>query len=126
MLPPNGQEVKSDPNGHGTCMVDRVVGFKNGVAKNTDIVIVKMPSSPGGSVQFDARNVLEALNQIAEDIYIHKTLGKAVVNLSMGMYKPSSISAVTETLVAKLTSGKVFPPQRSVPLLTPLKALSNR
>lgn len=84
-------------------MVDRIVGFRNGVAKKANIVIVKVPCTVTGDVRFDSRLLLEALNLVVEDIYVNKIFGKTVVNYSAGMN--GGVIFGTQNSDTKLTSG---------------------
>lgn len=73
--PPNN--VKSDYNGHGSCVLSKAAGAKFGIAKNADVVIVKLPDSK--FISF----ILLGLNMIADDIEKNK-VPKPVVTLTIG------------------------------------------
>lgn len=67
-------EEDADPGGHGSCAGSKVNGPKYGVAKKTNLVVVK---AGDGSV-----DTLDELNKILEDVRSKKLQGKAIVNFS--------------------------------------------
>ncbi|TDZ32492.1 Subtilisin-like protease 3 [Colletotrichum spinosum] len=70
--------TESDPYGHGSCMQALVNGPRNGVAKDVDLVIVKL------GYPFYPSAFLSALILVEEDIRKHNLQGKAVVSASYG------------------------------------------
>lgn len=74
--------VMDDPMfpGHGSCIASKVAGPRFGVAKNANIVMVKLETIDGGSYSFSS--IIRAFTLISEDIDANGLGGKAVVNLS--------------------------------------------
>jgi hypothetical protein len=80
---PNEPHIPGDEFGHGTCVVSKVAGTTFGVAKNANIVVVKLPPALDGSVS--ASRVITAWGIIANDIASNNMQRKAVVcNTFMG------------------------------------------
>lgn len=66
--------------GHGTCVLSKAAGVHFGVAKNADVVIVKLPAM---AVVPRISYHLDAINRVAEDL-VKNQVKKAVLNLSFG------------------------------------------
>ncbi|KAI9753503.1 MAG: hypothetical protein M4579_005135 [Chaenotheca gracillima] len=59
-------EVISDPFGLGTCMLSKAVGNEFGVAKRTDVVVVKLRGTPNDNISIE--DFFFALNLVATDM----------------------------------------------------------
>ncbi|RDW94302.1 hypothetical protein BP5796_00065 [Coleophoma crateriformis] len=71
-------DTESDPGRHGSCVASKVAGPKFGVAKNANIVIVKLPSV------LTMSSVIAALAEVGNDVSQRNLEGKAVINISIG------------------------------------------
>ncbi|KAK1977609.1 peptidase S8/S53 domain-containing protein, partial [Colletotrichum cereale] len=78
-VPEDLDRIEVDADGHGSCMQSIINGPVGGVAKNVDLVIVKIPLPLKVSALFSA------LILVDEDIKMNKLQGKAVVSLSLGI-----------------------------------------
>ena len=84
-----------DKFGHGTCVLSKIAGPKYGVAKNVDIVVVKLQGShttdDKGNPTFAIyqETYLDAIQSIIYDIKSNNRQGKAVVNMSFGLFIPN-------------------------------------
>jgi subtilisin family serine protease len=84
----------TDGNGHGTHVAGTIGGTTWGVAKNVDLVPVRVLNSSGlGSVA----SVIEGINWVIAD---HASNERAVANLSLGGSASTSIDAAVNNLVA--------------------------
>jgi len=80
---PGEPHLPGDENGHGTCAASKVAGTTFGVAKNANIVVVKLPPALDGTLT--ASRVITAWGVVANDIAINNMRGKTVVcNTLMG------------------------------------------
>ena len=70
-----------DEAGHGSCVVSRIAGATYGIAKQSNIVIVKVAIVNN---ELPSSEVLNGLIMIYDDIIAKGLKGKAVVNLSLG------------------------------------------
>ncbi|WQF83596.1 Putative peptidase S8/S53 domain, peptidase S8, subtilisin, Ser-active [Colletotrichum destructivum] len=77
-------EEDADPGGHGSCAGSKVNGPKYGVAKKTNLVVVKAGDS--------SVDTLDGLNKILEDVRSKKLQGKAIVNFSRSIDKPTTFN----------------------------------
>ena len=78
---PGEPQIESDENGHGTCVISKVTGRIFGVAKNVNIVAVKLAPLNGRLV---GSRVIAAWAVVARDIASTNMQGRAVVGLQMG------------------------------------------
>lgn len=107
-MQPNGVSTPGDSDPfveHGTCMLDKITGAKNGISKNVDPVIVKLTRDAKGS---DAR-YLDGFRKVYDDHYAAGSgNGKlAIVSLSMtfNLGKFPIIESLLHTLFVEL--GKI-------------------
>jgi hypothetical protein len=70
------------PNGHGSCMVSKVAGPKYGVAKNANIVVVKLLTIQGE--YYDFHNIIAGLAAVLVDVQDNGLEGLAVLSMSFG------------------------------------------
>src|SRR5450432_4652840 len=73
-----GIENENDPDGHGSCVASKVAGPEFGVAKNANIVMIKLPR------KMLLGEILSTLTWIDADVTARNLRGKAVLNLSIG------------------------------------------
>lgn len=74
-------------SGHGAYMVGAAAGGVNGIARAADIVVVRLPVSwHSYGPQFSVSTIMDALRQILFDIKSGDRHGKAVINMSWGMF----------------------------------------
>lgn len=76
----NTLETDVDIHGHGTCVLSKVAGPTFGVAKNANVVIVKIPWN---YVDDPSSYYLDALSGVAEDVVKYQ-VKNAILNLSFG------------------------------------------
>ena len=79
-----------DPTGHGTCIGDKVAGYDYGVAKNANIIFLRMPVDKDDDV-FNS-GMLLVFQMMADDIDARKAQGYTklpVVTISWGTREPS-------------------------------------
>ena len=72
---PGEPQIQSDENGHGTCVVSKVMGPTFGVAKGANIVVVKVPPING---RFRMSRVFHSWAVAALDIASNNLQGRAV------------------------------------------------
>ena len=72
---PGEPQIQSDETGHGTCVASKVVGPNFGVAKNANIVVVRVNPINGN---FQMSRVLTAWAVVALDIASNNMQGRAV------------------------------------------------
>lgn len=75
----------NDQRGHGTCVLSKVAGATFGVAKNADVVIVKIPMD---FLKEPVSYILDAWSETADDI-IKRQVKNAVINMSSGLCIPN-------------------------------------
>jgi hypothetical protein len=72
--------VESDYEGHGSCVLSKLAGATHGVAKKPTIVIVKL------APKMTAEMYIDGFKSIMQDIMTKgRTGGKAVINMSQGV-----------------------------------------
>ena len=71
-------DLELDPTGHGTCVLSKAAGSYFGVARNANIVLVKIPEPTLRS------DVWAAMAEVSNDISHRRLQGKAVINFSSG------------------------------------------
>ena len=77
--------MRFDPHGHGTEVASKAVGANLGVAKNANLVAVKIPASKYTlQVTMHYSHIIDGLSKIIDHISGNGLQGKAVVNLSFG------------------------------------------
>ena len=91
LKPPEGTWPSSDPwapidpTGHGTCVGDKVAGYDYGVAKNANIVLLRIPADEDDDI-FNS-GMLLVFEMMVTDIKARKAEGYAklpVVSISWG------------------------------------------
>ncbi|KAI1812950.1 protease [Poronia punctata] len=87
----------TDENGHGSHVSGTIGGATYGVAKNVQLLGVKVLDASGGGTNAD---VLDGLNFIETDVAQRKLRGKAVLNMSLGGGQSNAINNAIEALVA--------------------------
>jgi hypothetical protein len=93
----DGDSNPSDCNGHGTHVAGTIGGVKYGVAKDVTLVGVRVLNCSGsGSIS----SVVNGLNQIASHHSTNYPGKRAVVNMSLGGGKSTSIDTAVRNLVA--------------------------
>lgn len=83
--PINNVPSDYDTSGHGTCVLSKAAGAKFGVAKNANIVIVKLPQTLYDGGIGDVSYLLDGLNIAAKDI-VQKKLTRVVLNLAWSTF----------------------------------------
>jgi subtilisin family serine protease len=78
------QLTETDEIGHGSCVISKIAGPRYGVAKNTNITVVKLAINPQTG-DLTGSSVLESLSLIWKDVIKNSLQGKAVVNMSGGL-----------------------------------------
>lgn len=79
-----------DPTGHGTCVADKVAGYNYGVAKNVNLVLLRLPEDEDDEI-FNS-GVLLVFRMMVADIQERKANGYTkipVVSISWGTTSPS-------------------------------------
>jgi subtilisin family serine protease len=74
----NDDQTPTDENGHGSCVASKAVGVTYGIAKNANVVIVKLGAT------FGISNIIWALQLIINDVGTLGLNGQAVINMSLG------------------------------------------
>lgn len=106
---------KDDKFGHGTCVLSKLAGPKYGVAKNVNIVVVKMqaerPKDGNGKAIFAiyGATYLDAIRSVIDDIKSNKRQGKAVINMSFGFPIADSFYARYAELTTETITGLDVP-----------------
>ncbi|KAI0473588.1 subtilase [Xylariaceae sp. FL0804] len=86
----------TDNNGHGSHVSGTIGGATYGVAKNIQLVGVKVLDASGGGTNSD---VLDGLNFVESDVQDKGRRGKAVMNMSLGGGQSTAINNAIEALV---------------------------
>ncbi|KAH8705522.1 hypothetical protein BGW36DRAFT_422075 [Talaromyces proteolyticus] len=82
---------QDDKWGHGTCVLSKAVGPSYGIAKNSDVVIVKLQADrKGKGFNILTSTFMDALVEIRSDIEKRNLQGKAVINFSIRVSMESS------------------------------------
>jgi hypothetical protein len=76
---------QDDKQGHGTCVLSKAAGPQYGVAKNVDVVVVKIQADRSNGFSIQSSSFMDALLEIRTDISDNKLQGKAVINFSFGI-----------------------------------------
>ncbi|KAL5600951.1 hypothetical protein BROUX41_005785 [Berkeleyomyces rouxiae] len=71
----------TDDNGHGSHVAGTIGGRTFGVAKNVNLVAVKVLDAQGGG---DTATVVEGMQWIVDDVEANNRTGKAIMNMSLG------------------------------------------
>ncbi|KAJ0154181.1 Subtilisin-like protease 2 [Colletotrichum tanaceti] len=94
--------VDTDENGHGTHVAATVAGQTFGVAKNCNLVAVKVLDGDGSGSN---SGVLDGMQFIIDDVAAKNLKGKAVMNMSLG----GSASAAVNRAIQALNNAGVVP-----------------
>ncbi|KAI8623760.1 protease [Xylariaceae sp. FL1651] len=89
--------ANTDENGHGSHVSGTIGGATFGVAKNVQLMGVKVLGADGGGTNAD---VLDGLNFVETDVTQKNLKGKAVMNMSLGGGLSNAINNAIEGLVA--------------------------
>ncbi|KAK1999911.1 subtilisin-like protein [Colletotrichum falcatum] len=98
---PGAAKTENDVVNHGSCVASKAGGPIYGVAKDIDIVVVKVPRNRHIS------SVFTAIIEINNDIIKKKLKGKAVINMSLGHSIPDHLVSAYEQLVVALMAEDV-------------------
>lgn len=90
---PNADPV--DDNGHGSHVAGTIGGRTFGVAKQVDLVAVKVLDADGGG---DTAGVLDGMQFVVDDVRANNRSGKAVMNMSLGGSFSRAMNAAIEAL----------------------------
>lgn len=77
----NTLQMDVSETGHGTCALSKAAGANFGVAKNANVVIVRIPWDHSKE---PVSYFLDALSETADDI-VKRQVKNAVINMSFGM-----------------------------------------
>lgn len=97
-----------DPNGHGTCMADKVAGYNYGVAKNANLIFLRLPDTDNDDddVEIFISGMLLVFQMMADDIVARKSQGYTklpVVSISWGV-GVEDVSEEFQTLLLRAIS----------------------
>lgn len=87
----------TDENGHGSHVAGTVGGKNYGVAKNVQLVAVKVLDADGGGTN---SGVLAGIDFVSTDAAARGVKGKAVMNMSLGGSFSRSLNSAIEALAA--------------------------
>ncbi|EPE08531.1 serine protease [Ophiostoma piceae UAMH 11346] len=90
-------KVDTDENGHGTHVSGTIGGATFGVAKNVQLVGVKVLDADGAGTNSD---VIAGMNWVAANATASGLSGKAVLNMSLGGSRSRAVNAAINGLVA--------------------------
>ncbi|KAI3324869.1 protease [Xylariaceae sp. AK1471] len=89
--------ANTDENGHGSHVSGTIGGATFGVAKNVQLMGVKVLDADGSGTNAD---VLDGLNFVESDVTQKNLKGKAVMNMSLGGGQSKAINNAIEALAA--------------------------
>ncbi|KEZ41463.1 Alkaline protease 1 [Scedosporium apiospermum] len=92
----------TDENGHGSHVAGTIGGRTFGVAKQVDLVAVKVLDAEGGG---DTAGVLDGMQWVVDDVRANNRSGKAVMNMSLG----GSFSRAMNSAIEALRQAGVVP-----------------
>ena len=101
-----------DPTGHGTCLADKVAGYNYGVAKNANLIFLRLPDTDnydGDDDEIDEifiSGMLLVFQMMADDIVARKKQGYTklpVVSISWGV-ENENVSEEYQTLLLRAIS----------------------
>lgn len=93
----NPPTQNTDENGHGSHVAGTVGGKNYGVAKNVELVAVKVLDADGGGTN---SGVLAGIDFVSTDAAARGVKGKAVMNMSLGGSFSRSLNSAIEALAA--------------------------
>ncbi|CAI4219299.1 unnamed protein product [Parascedosporium putredinis] len=85
----------NDDNGHGSHVAGTIGGRTFGVAKQVDLVAVKVLDAEGGGA---TDGVLQGMQFVVDDVRANNRSGKAVMNMSLGGSFSRAMNAAIEAL----------------------------
>ncbi|TFB07253.1 Subtilisin-like protease 2 [Trichoderma ghanense] len=94
--------VDTDENGHGSHVAGTIGGATFGVAKNVQLVAVKVLDADGSGSN---SGVLNGMQFVVNDVQAKKLSGKAVMNMSLG----GSFSTAVNNAITALTNAGIVP-----------------
>lgn len=91
-----------DPLMHGTCVLSKAVGPTYGVAKKSDVVIVKLPilKDKSDPTATSLAGIVEGYRRIVQHVIANNKQGMAVVNNSNGGAQHPMLLAYIKRLIA--------------------------
>ncbi|KAK6074140.1 subtilisin-like protease [Seiridium cupressi] len=89
--------VNTDENGHGSHVAGTIGGATFGVAKNVNLIGVKVLDADGSGTN---SGVIDGLNFVASDAQSKGLGGKAVMNMSLGGSKSNAVNSAVEAIAA--------------------------
>ena len=96
--PPDTVQTDKHPNAHGTCMLDKIAGYKFGVAKNVNPVVVR-------AVRSHPLSFLDTVRQINADYQVtynrDPNNARAIINMSWG-FTATVLGPLKDTWVDEL------------------------
>lgn len=81
---------QDDKFNHGSCVLSKVAGPTFGVAKNVDVVVVKLQADTTNGFKILTSTYMDAMIEVKNDILNRKLQGKAVINCSFGFSIPAN------------------------------------
>ncbi|KAJ6788165.1 hypothetical protein PWT90_09602 [Aphanocladium album] len=90
-------QVNTDENGHGSHVAGTIGGATFGVAKNVQLMAVKVLGKDGGGAN---SGVLKGLQFVMNDVTKRGLAGKAVMNMSLGGGKSQAVNRAIQALAA--------------------------
>lgn len=99
-----------DPTGHGTCLADKVAGYNYGVAKNANLIFLRLPDLFDGDDDDDEiliSGMLLVFQMMVDDIVARKAQGYTklpVVSISWGV---ENVSEVYQNLLLRAISNLI-------------------
>ncbi|KAL7949713.1 subtilisin-like serine protease [Trichoderma barbatum] len=95
-------DVDTDENGHGSHVAGTIGGATFGVAKNIQLVAVKVLDASGSGSN---SGVLNGMQFVINDVQTKKLAGKAVMNMSLG----GSFSTAVNNAITALANAGIVP-----------------
>ena len=77
-------------------MVSKAIGKSFGIAKSSDVVMVRLRVTPAGGFWASTEVLLNSLNNIIAEVYCRGLQGKAVVNLFPSVSNSCDLAKKTE------------------------------
>ena len=98
------ESAKSDETGHGTCCASKAAGNLYGIAKNANLVVVKLPRAALFS------DLMYALDEIEKHADLQSTWGNAVLSSSCSWIDldPYSRADLTSMIYRLLIKGMII------------------
>ncbi|KAK2067851.1 hypothetical protein P8C59_001557 [Phyllachora maydis] len=90
-------DVQADEHGHGTHVAATIGGATYGVAKNVNLVAVKVLDAEGGG---STSGIIAGMQFVMQDVAAANLTGKAIMNMSIGGTKTSALNDAVAALAA--------------------------